>query len=215
MAPKPVCNEFFAAEVDVTGAVNGGMRSRVGRFHRRELRYQILKCRLEILVRLRFDGHEFPLGGNTTRWECAAGTRRLSEDSHPEPRVPSKLNLQTRCGLSPLLQAVPPSGLELARFAQHMLMPLTSNSVVHQHREWTTASLWQTERRTRCQRIEVSFHLSFGKAVLASGGVIDGKSNTAFIAAMTSGSSLLGISAKVIACPTCPVPHVRLGRYAD
>ncbi len=112
MAPKPVCNEFFATEVDVTGAVNGGMRSRVGRFHRRELRYQILKCRLEILVRLRFDGHEFSLGGNTTRWECAAGTRKLSEDSHPGARVSSKLNLQTyasRCGATQPLHAVPVS----------------------------------------------------------------------------------------------------------
>ena len=69
MAPKPVCNEFFAAEVDVTDAVNDRVLRRVGRFHRRELRYQILKCRLEILVRLRFDGHEFPLGGNTMQWE--------------------------------------------------------------------------------------------------------------------------------------------------
>ena len=109
---------MFAAPYDVTGAVNGGMRSRVGRFHRRELRYQILKCRLEILVRLRFEGHEFPLGGNTTRWECAAGTRKLSEDFHPEASVPSKLNLQTcasRCGATQPLQAVPPSGLELAQ----------------------------------------------------------------------------------------------------
>ena len=114
------CNQFdcacgivdtaFAPEVDVTGVVKGQGLRRVGRFHRRVLRYQILKCRLEILVRLRFDGHEFPLGGNTTRWECAAGTRRFSEDSHPGARVPSKLNLQTcasRCGATQPSQAVP------------------------------------------------------------------------------------------------------------
>ena len=60
----------FTASVDVTGAVNAIVLRRVGRFHRRELeRYQILKCRLEILVRLRFDGHEFPLRGNTMQWE--------------------------------------------------------------------------------------------------------------------------------------------------
>ena len=105
-----IVDTAFAPEVDVTGAVYGPRLRRVGRFHRRELRYQILKCRLEILVRLRFDGHEFPLGGNTTRWECAAGTRRFSEDSHPGARVPSKLNLQTcasRCGATQPSQAVP------------------------------------------------------------------------------------------------------------
>ncbi len=64
-----IVDTAFAPEVDVTGAVNDRVLRRVGRFHRRELRYQILKCRLEILVRLRFDGHEFPLGGNTMQWE--------------------------------------------------------------------------------------------------------------------------------------------------
>ena len=64
-----IVDTAFAAEVDVTGVVNDIVLRRVGRFHRRELRYQILKCRLEILVRLRFDGHEFPLGGNTMQWE--------------------------------------------------------------------------------------------------------------------------------------------------
>lgn len=59
----------FTASVDVTGAVSNCDGTYSGRSHRRELRYQILKCRLEILVRLRFDGHEFPLGGNTMQWE--------------------------------------------------------------------------------------------------------------------------------------------------
>jgi RNA polymerase sigma factor (sigma-70 family) len=42
MAPKPVCNEFFAAEVDVTGAVNGWGRTRVGRCDRIRLERAVL-----------------------------------------------------------------------------------------------------------------------------------------------------------------------------
>ena len=35
-----IVDTAFAPEVDVTGAVNGWVQTRVGRSHRRELRYQ-------------------------------------------------------------------------------------------------------------------------------------------------------------------------------
>lgn len=63
-------------------------RSPYGGSHQRELRHQNPKCRLDILVRLRFDGHEFPLGGTSTQLEFAAGTRSFTEDSHPEASMP-------------------------------------------------------------------------------------------------------------------------------
>ena len=52
-----------------------------------------------------------PPGGTSMEWECAAGTRSLSEDSLLEASIPCKINVRTSascCSATQPAQTVPP-----------------------------------------------------------------------------------------------------------